>query len=182
MQIEIAEGQAFPRKRRSAEAAVSDADELFGIPKLDVSAVDPVKVPALLDRPLAEKARPLPGRFERVDKTRRTDLLQLAHYWRMLEACGHAPATDGVVWGGIIGTEGVVVWTDLTERRFLASGWTPVDRAPRGRLSALELYDIEFAFRLDIAATAQAHVIDPAVSLLVEPTKTGEYRTAASYL
>ena len=43
MRIEIAEDQAFPRKRRSAEAVVSDADELFGIPKLDVSAVDPVK-------------------------------------------------------------------------------------------------------------------------------------------
>ena len=43
MQIEIVEDQAFPRERRSAEAAVSDADELFGIPKLDVPAVDPVK-------------------------------------------------------------------------------------------------------------------------------------------
>jgi hypothetical protein len=138
------------------------------------------RYPALvapLARPAAEKAKPRAGWFERADTTRKNDLMQLAHYWRMLEACGHAPQTDGPVWGGIIGTENCIVWTDLTLRRFRASEWLPVERTPRRLLSALELYDIEFAFRLDIARAARAHSLGAGLPLLVEPVKIGECKS-----
>jgi predicted RecB family nuclease len=135
------------------------------------------RLPALassLTEPFVEAAQPIPDLFETTNVTRRADLLQLAHYWRMLEACGHAPATDGGIWGGIADTGDHVVWTDLSARRFRAPGWLPDGRTPKRMLSALELYDIEFAYRLDIAAAAQAHVIDASKPFLVEPAKTRE--------
>jgi predicted flap endonuclease-1-like 5' DNA nuclease len=130
-----------------------------------------------LTEPFVESAKLVAGVFETTNTTRRGDLLQLAHYWRMLEACGRAAETDGPVWGGIGDTEDRVVWTDLTVRRFRAPSWLPDGRAPKRLLSALELYDVEYAYRLDIAAAAQAHVDDASQPFLVEPAKTAECGT-----
>lgn len=77
-------------------------------------------------------------RRKRVD-----DLIQLAHYHRMLEACGHA--AEGPAWGGIIGTEGHVLWAPL--------GHAMTGRRGSQR-SILDIYDDEFAFRLRVAARA----------------------------
>ncbi|MGI8683763.1 MAG: ribonuclease H-like domain-containing protein [Acidimicrobiales bacterium] len=77
----------------------------------------------------------------------RNDSLQLAHYRRMLEACGHAADER---WGGIIGKERRVAWIDLDAPRFRAT-WKGHDTE-----SALERYDFEFAFRLDVLAAALA--------------------------
>ncbi|MGQ0520017.1 MAG: ribonuclease H-like domain-containing protein [Actinomycetota bacterium] len=84
----------------------------------------------------------------------RQDALQLAHYRRMLEACGHAADEP---WGGIIGKERRVAWIDLTAPRFRAT-WKGHDTQ-----SALERHDVEFAFRLDVlaAALAGASVVEP---------------------
>jgi len=93
--------------------------------------------------------------------SRAADFLQLAHYHRMLEACGFGaePALAGV-----IGTDGlfetpVLAWADLDEaqvRTFSRSspdGW---------RLrSFLERYDYEHAFRTKIAAVAQQQTGQP---------------------
>lgn len=81
------------------------------------------------------------------------DMLQLAHYVRMLEACGHASAAAV---GAIIGSDSVVTWIDLDIPRFKR-------RWGKERDSALAHYDFEFAFRLDVLAHAAggASLVEP---------------------
>lgn len=91
----------------------------------------------------------------------RDDLLQLAHYHRMLEVLGHASAT---VAGGIIGKERVVAWHHLDEPT-LQHTWNLGRDANQ---SPLERYDHEFTFRIDVLKAA----VDGAP--IVEPVATGE--------
>lgn len=87
---------------------------------------------------------------------REEDLLQLAHYRRMLEACGRATSDE---LGAIIGNdpEPYLAWYDLTEPRFRtfsrSQGAT--------KRSALERYDHEQAFRVAVAHVAQQRVGTP---------------------
>lgn len=102
-------------------------------------------------------------------RKRKDDALQLAHYRRMLQECGHA---SGSPLAGIIGKERIVVWYDLD-----APMWqTPAksDGKKRKIRTSMEVYSFEFAFRLDIAAVAHQHQRDPSVDLLVLPVKRGE--------
>ena len=105
-----------------------------------------------------------------VPKYNEKDCLQLAHYYRMLQALGYAEPADeetGAVWAGVIGSERVVAWIDLNEPKF--STVTPqisgsgarrtMTFHKRGRAtkrSALDRYDFEFGFRLDLADKAVA--------------------------
>jgi predicted RecB family nuclease len=103
--------------------------------------------------------------------SREADFLQLAHYYRMLQACGFATAQ---AFAGVIGTDDffeapVLAWADLGQpqvRTFSRSnpeGW---------RLrSLLERYDHEYAFRLKIAAVAHQQTGRPDTDpeLLVRP-------------
>ena len=87
------------------------------------------------------------------------DGLQLAHYTRMLQACGFHPGPDRL-FGAIIGTstlavsgrdqELVFVWHDLSKPT------RPTFSRSRGRAvrSVLERYDHEHDFRVKVAATA----------------------------
>lgn len=87
---------------------------------------------------------------------REEDLLQLAHYRRMLEACGQATAD---LFGAIIGNdpEPQLAWYDLTEPRFRTFSRT------KGALkrSAMERYDHEQQFRLQVAKVAQQRTGSP---------------------
>ena len=98
------------------------------------------------------------GRAPRT-RQRFDDLLQLAHYTRMLQACGFHPGEDQLV-GAVIGTdlldvgggepEQVLVWHDLAVAQF-----TTFSRS-RGSAerSVLERYDHEHRFRLKVAQVA----------------------------
>jgi predicted RecB family nuclease len=105
---------------------------------------------------------------EYVARRKEDDVLQLAHYQRMLEATGTQPH-DGR-WGGIIGTERRVVWYDLD-----APIWRTPSVMQKTKLrSTMERYHFEFDFRLDVVAVAEQHRRDPSVALLTVPFKIGE--------
>lgn len=74
----------------------------------------------------------------------RVDALQLAHYYRMLEELGFATE---IKIGGIIGKEGFILWHDL-EKPFYRNS------SLKKNVSALDYYDHEFNFRLDVAKNA----------------------------
>src|ERR1700733_11323601 len=100
------------------------------------------------------------------------DLLQLAYYRRLLEAAGLAPTVKVSNFGGICGSENLVVWYDL-ETPSIEPPDYPLS-VPSGPLSVMERYDLEFSHRLDVYLAAEAHANDEAVPLLAEPIACGD--------
>ncbi|SDD68516.1 TM0106 family RecB-like putative nuclease [Auraticoccus monumenti] len=123
-----------------------------------------------LDAPAWEAGEELPGWSFR-NARRESDVLQLAHFWRMLQACGHA--ADGEPVGGVVGTDDptAVTWIRLHEPRFR----TFSRRAEGGwRLrSGLERYDHEHQFRVSVASRAE-RLGEPGVEPMVQPIRVSE--------
>ena len=134
-----------------------------------------------LSTPTFADARPLANASFR--ESRQPDLLQLAHYWRMLEAMGWA--SDQTPTGGIVGRdrlpqlasdddvwfdraarrgaqpieEQVISWFDLCAKMFRTFARTAAE-GYRYR-SALERYDHEHGFRVMVAQVAQQRTGSP---------------------
>jgi predicted RecB family nuclease len=129
-------------------------------------------------QPGPEGAQELAGHGLRLG-TREADLIQLAHYHRMLQSIGFADSDSALA--AVIGTdevldEPVLAWVDLAEplvrtfSRTQPEGW---------RLrSILERYDHEHVFRLDVASNAIRMTGDPSADPepLVRPIVTSECR------
>jgi predicted RecB family nuclease len=98
------------------------------------------------------------------------DLLQLAHYQRLLEASGRASRLSR--WAGIVGREGRVVWYDLDLPQWHPSGY--IQDPPERLLSTMEVYDLEFAHRLSVIGASLVHLEDPTSPLLAEPIAVPE--------
>ncbi|MFV0452001.1 MAG: TM0106 family RecB-like putative nuclease [Propioniciclava sp.] len=123
---------------------------------------DTTQTASLLRTPIART--PLPERRFRWT-SRLNAALQLAHYWRLLEAAGFAAATPlaGLVGidqvaadiGGEAG-EPLITWLDLGARRVPPDPrWVefPADAVPG---PTVERYDREHAYRVDLAEAALA--------------------------
>ena len=100
---------------------------------------------------------------------RQRDLLQLAHYWRMLEACDFNAEVAPL--GGIIGSDtctdddGFILWQSLTDPLFD----TYSRSQGTAKRSALERYDHEFEFRIDVVNVALQQDQPDAPPPLVRP-------------
>ena len=92
---------------------------------------------------------------------RHNDGMQLAHYTRLLQACGRHPGQDQL-WGAVLGTSQldvmpgggpklVFVWHDLEK----PMGFTFSRSRGKTRRSLLERYDHEHGFRVKVADTAR---------------------------
>jgi len=109
------------------------------------------------------------------------DGLQLAHYTRMLQACGYHPGPDRL-WAAVVGTsrleaapgrsaELVFVWHDLNEPVRLTFSRS----RGKTRRSLLERYDHEHDFRVKVAHTARQVVgVSDDPQPLVEPVGQDE--------
>jgi predicted RecB family nuclease len=94
------------------------------------------------------------------------DAFQLAHYWRLLEFHDLAPRGVGAL-GGIIDRARRVWWIALDTPRWPV--WWSNNPA-----SALERYDHEFAFRLDVIAHTLTRNDDSTLDPKVEPVRIAE--------
>ncbi|MEA4943770.1 MAG: TM0106 family RecB-like putative nuclease [Propionicimonas sp.] len=101
--------------------------------------------------------------------------LQLAHYYRILQACGQAPASGA--WGLVVGTDELddlaqpAVWVDL-EEPVVGLGGGQVADGDTEATTALARYDFEFAGRLAIAEQAEAS--DPSAPPAMLPVVSRE--------
>jgi predicted RecB family nuclease len=103
-------------------------------------------------------------------KWRWSDLLQLAHYQRMLEASGRASGLGR--WAGIVGREERVVWYDLDLPLWHPTAY--IEDPPEQLLSTMEVYELEFAHRLSVIDASLTHLTDPTSPLLAEPIAVPE--------
>jgi len=161
----LVRGLDFADGRPTYHPAEVKAHKVLRSPRRGSREDDSVPPPAVLSTPFEA---PRPVRFHPVEgmtlrlTSREADFLQLAHYYRMLQAAGFAAQRP---LAGVVGTDDLpdgprLAWVDLTEpclRTFSRSaedGWQ--------LRSLLDRYDHEQALRLEVARTAARRTGDPA--------------------
>lgn len=112
--------------------------------------------------------------------TREGDLLQVAHYWRLLQAAGWA--ARGPAYGGVIGTDTldgdpVITWVDLD--RPVIRTFSRTAESGYALRSVTERYDHEHAFRVLVAQDAARQGGPDAPPLRVEPIVIDECKRCA---
>lgn len=95
-----------------------------------------------------------------VVRHRREDALRLAHYRRMLDQLGHDAEIDAA---GVIGISDHIAWYRLDEPIWKTP---PTARARTKMRTSMQVYDVEFDFRCDVATAAEE---GEDADLLVEP-------------
>lgn len=110
---------------------------------------------------------------------REGDLLQLAHYWRLLEAAGFA--AGGTPWAAVIGTDldaagaPMLTWLDLSTR--VIKTFSRSQESGTALRSVLERYDHEHAFRVQVAEVAARQAEPDPPTPLVQPIVVEECKT-----
>jgi predicted RecB family nuclease len=95
-----------------------------------------------------------------------SDLMQLAHYRRVLEAYGFADPADTSFEGVIIGKEEVPLWVNLDTMKYF---YTPNGQLRQSKHSVQDIYDAEFQFRVKVIERALERKTDRSLAPLVEP-------------
>lgn len=141
----------------------------------EAARTEPFVTKSSLRKPAPTAAEPVAGKRFRYG-LREADLLQVAHYWRLLQAAGWAAGTPetegGSAFGGVIGTDQIdgelaITWADLgrpvirTFSRSAESGYA--------LRSVLQRYDHEHDFRVLVARTASRQDEDRPPPLRVQP-------------
>lgn len=104
-------------------------------------------------------------------KPKKEDAFQLAHYYRMLQNLGYA-SEEAI--GGIIGREGFILWHDLSDPIYKRV------KSGNAGISALEYYDLEFNFRMNVAKNA-LNGVALTTPILKQECESCEFRTACRY-
>lgn len=97
-----------------------------------------------LEAPRIDAAQETTGTW---GSSRKKAAFQLAHYWRMLEACGRASSRGA--FGGILDANEFIVWIDLNAPDGSIQNKKTYEDEP---VTWLRAYDHEFEFRRDVAA------------------------------
>ena len=140
--------------------------KVYTLLRRDEAATTSASVSAL-EHPSFDDASLVPGTWS--SSNRKKAALQLAHYWRMLEACQHASNRGAL--GGVIDSSREVVWVDLSAPDGRIQNQRTYEEEP---VTWLRAYDHEFEFRRDVAAHTIQRRDDMNLDPKVQPVWIGE--------
>jgi predicted RecB family nuclease len=143
--------------------------KVYGLFHADDEAKQAVRI-STLERPSLDDATVEHGTLS--SEKRKKAALQLAHYWRILEACGQTSARGA--FGAIIDANEQLVWIDLNAPDARIQNKTKVEDEP---VTWLRSYDHEFGFRRDVAAHTAMRKDGEPLDLKVVPVAISECGT-----
>jgi predicted RecB family nuclease len=143
--------------------------KVYGLFHPDEESKQSVSI-STLEHPGLDDSEPQSGTLS--SEKRKKAALQLAHYWRMLEACGQTSARGA--FGAIIDANEQLVWIDLNAPDARIQNKAKVEDVP---VTWLHSYDHEFEFRRDVAAHTTLRRDGESLELKVVPVAISECGT-----